>query len=148
MIPPSESDSALKSPPVGMGDKDTREPNRDDELGDWREPALRGMFTVAAVVAPVSAVLGIVLRAPPRRVLDVVVIGGVGVAMPLLRLSSRVSLGTRAGATIGVLLGAGAFVLLRLGLAPGASLLLASRASFPPCTSAGPPGTSSSASGR
>jgi signal transduction histidine kinase len=93
----------------------------DPEIGDWREPTLRGMFKVAAIVAPLASLLAILLR--DRRGLDAVVIGGAGLVMPALLFARRIPLGARAGTAIAVLLGAGTFTLLRGGLAPGAALL-------------------------
>jgi signal transduction histidine kinase len=100
-----------------------RGPTGDPEIGDWRAPTLRGMFKVAAIVAPLASLLAIFLR--ERRGLDTVVIGGAGLAMPVLLFTRRVPLGARATAAIAVLLGAGTFMLLRGGLAPGAALLFA-----------------------
>jgi signal transduction histidine kinase len=98
-----------------------RTPDRAPELGDWREPTLRGMFKVGAVVAPLASALAILLR--ERRGLDTVVVGCAGLVMPVLFFARRVPLGPRAGTAIATLLGAGTFTLLRGGLAPGAALL-------------------------
>ncbi|MDB4982903.1 MAG: sensor histidine kinase [Myxococcales bacterium] len=104
-----------------FGRNRARAPDRAPEVGDWREPTLRGMFKVGAVVAPLASVLAIFLR--ERRGLDTVVIGAAGLVMPVLFFARRVPAGARAGLAIAALLGAGTFMLLRGGLAPGAALL-------------------------
>jgi signal transduction histidine kinase len=91
----------------------------------WRRETLRSMLGVAAIVAPTSAVLAILGRPPPRPVLDSVVLLGVGLITPALRFAPLLSFATRAALTIGLLFGAGTFVLARTGLSPGATLLFA-----------------------
>jgi signal transduction histidine kinase len=96
-----------------------------DGARDWREPAVRGMFGVAAVAAPLASVLTIALRDSPSTRLDTLVIALVGASLPVLHFARGVSLGARAAVTIGLLVGAGMFVLARIGLAPGVALLFA-----------------------
>ena len=83
------------------------------------------MLGVAAVVAPIAAVLAIIGRPPPRPVLDTIVILAVGCAMPLLRVVPIFSFALRAATTMTLLFGAAVFVLARTGLSPGAALLFA-----------------------
>jgi signal transduction histidine kinase len=83
------------------------------------------MLGVAAVVAPVAAILAIVGLPPPRPLLDTVVLLTVGFAMPILRLVPLFSFAVRAAVTMGLLFAAAAFVLVRSGLSPGAALLFA-----------------------
>jgi signal transduction histidine kinase len=94
-------------------------------LPAWRRETLSQMLSLLAIVAPLSAVLAVLGRAPPRPVLDTVVILGVGLFIPLLRLSPIFSSAVRAAVAMIVIFGAGVFVLLRMGLAPGAALLFA-----------------------
>jgi signal transduction histidine kinase len=96
----------------------------------WRDDALRAILNVAALVSPPSAVLAALVREPPRPVLDTVVILAVGLSMPVLRLLRNLPLRVRAGVTGTVMYGAGAFVLARVGLAPGSVLLLVISAMF------------------
>jgi signal transduction histidine kinase len=91
----------------------------------WRDDALRSMLSVAALVAPLTSILAIVARPPPRVWLDSGVVLAVGVIMPLLRFAPSIPFVARAAATMATLFGAGVFVLARSGLAPGVSLLFA-----------------------
>jgi signal transduction histidine kinase len=113
----------------GNGTNGRREPPPGD-AESWRGDALRAILNVAAVIAPPSAVLSVVMRGPPRPVLDTVVIVAAGLAMPLLRFSRGLPMLARAGATAAVMFGAGVFVLARVGLAPGSVLLLVTAAMF------------------
>ena len=104
--------------------RDTRAERRpDDTFPTWRTETLRAMLGVAAVVAPVAAILAIVGRPPPWPLLDVVVLLAIGLSMPALRFAPHLPSGTRAVVTMMVFYGGGVFVLARGGLAPGASLL-------------------------
>jgi signal transduction histidine kinase len=96
----------------------------------WRDDALHSLLGVAAVVAPPAAVLAVIVRAPPRPVLDTVVILAVGLLLPLLRFLPGLTFKARAATTTAALYGAGVFVLCRVGLAPGASLLLVIAGTF------------------
>jgi signal transduction histidine kinase len=103
---------------------ETQAERRADETSPtWRRETLRSMLSVAAVVAPVAAVLGVVGRPPPWSLLDALVLLTVGLSMPALRFAPLLPDGTRAVLTMTILYGGGVFVLARAGLAPGASLL-------------------------
>ena len=91
----------------------------------WRRETLTSMLGVAAVTAPIAAVLGIVGRPPPRPVLDTFVLIAAGLVVPLLRFAPVRSFALRAGVTMAVIFSAGVFVLVRMGLSPGAALLFA-----------------------
>ena len=96
-----------------------------EALPYWRHETLISMLGVAAVVAPVASVFAILGQPPPRRLADILVVGGVGVAMPLLRFLPGLPFIARATVTMALLYGAGVFVLTRTGLSPGAALLFA-----------------------
>jgi signal transduction histidine kinase len=88
------------------------------------------MLDTATIVAPPAAVLAVVVRAPPRPVLDTVVMLGLGFALAALRFLRTLPFRARAGATLALIFGAGIFVLARNGLSPGANLLFAVSATF------------------
>ena len=92
----------------------------------WRESVLRGMLTVAAVVAPALAALALFIRPSPRSLIDYVMIAGAGLALPVIRLAPRLSVRARASAAIAVLFIAGVYVLGRAGFAAGVAVLLVS----------------------
>ncbi|HVZ75293.1 MAG TPA: sensor histidine kinase [Polyangia bacterium] len=92
---------------------------------DWRGPALEGMFTASAILAPLAAVTSIVLRGTAGRAIDTAVLLAVAVLMLLVRLAPRTLLRARAAATVFALCGCGTFVVARLGLAPGSTMVFA-----------------------
>jgi signal transduction histidine kinase len=83
------------------------------------------MLSVAAIIAPIAAILAIVGSPPPRPLLDTVVVLAVGLLMPVLRLAPSLPDWVRVGATIAAIFGVGVFALVRMGLSPGAALLFA-----------------------
>jgi signal transduction histidine kinase len=87
------------------------------------------MLSVAAIVAPLSALAAIFLREPPGPPLDSIVIGTVGVLMPLLRVVPGAS-PNRAWAAMLLLMAAGVFVLSRIGISSGVALLFVASAVF------------------
>jgi signal transduction histidine kinase len=91
----------------------------------WRDDALRSMFSLGSVLAPIASVFAIVLRVPPRAAIDAGILAVAGLIMPVLRFAPRLAQTTRAGIAIGVLFGSGVFVIARSGLSPGASLVFA-----------------------
>jgi signal transduction histidine kinase len=91
----------------------------------WRDDALRSMFSLGSVLAPLASVFAIVMRPSPRSPLDTSILTVAGLIMPVLRFTPRLAQTTRAGIAIGGLYGAGVFVIARSGLSPGASLLFA-----------------------
>lgn len=93
-------------------------------LPSWRHEALKPMLTIGAVVAPIAALATIVGRPPPRRLLDSIVVGAVGVAVPLLRLWPG-RFAVRTALTMMLFYGVSVFVLATNGLVPGATLLFA-----------------------
>lgn len=99
-------------------------------IPSWRDDALRAVLTLGSVVSPIAGVLAIVMRGPPRPLLDSLVVGTAGLVMPVLRLVPRLSYETRATGTVFALLGAGIFMLARGGLVPGVSMLFAVAAIF------------------
>jgi signal transduction histidine kinase len=95
-----------------------------EALPSWRHEALRPMLTIGAIVAPIAALATIVGRPPPRRLLDAVVVGAVGLAVPLLRLWPG-RFAVRTALTMMLFYGVSVFVLATNGLVPGATLLFA-----------------------
>jgi signal transduction histidine kinase len=95
----------------------------------WREDGLRAMLSVSAVVAPLAALASVFLRDPPGPRLDTIVVSTVGALMPLLRLVPGVS-PKRAWAAMVIMMGAGAFVLARVGITSGVALIFASAVVF------------------
>ena len=95
----------------------------------WREDGLRAMLSVSAVVAPLAALAAVLLRDPPGPRLDTIVILTVGALMPILRLVPGVS-PKRAWAAMMIMMGAGSFVLARVGIASGVALLFATAVIF------------------
>jgi signal transduction histidine kinase len=92
----------------------------------WRRETLKSMLGVAAVIAPIAAVLAVFGWARPRPLVDSIVILAIGFTVPLLRVVPIViSYAVRAGVTMGIIFGAGVFVLVRAGLSPGAAMLFA-----------------------
>jgi signal transduction histidine kinase len=83
------------------------------------------MLTIAAIVAPIAAMATIVGRPPPRPLLDAIVVGAVGVAIPLLRLWPGVRFAVRTTLTMIIFYGVSVFVIATNGLVPGATLLFA-----------------------
>jgi signal transduction histidine kinase len=103
---------------------------RGQASASWRDDALRSLLDVAAIVAPPASLLAVVVRAPPRPVLDTVVLLSVALSLTLLRLLRFLPFRIRAGATLGVIYGAAVFVLARVGMSPGAAILFAIAATF------------------
>jgi signal transduction histidine kinase len=95
-------------------------------LPAWRRETLKSMLGVAAVISPIAAVLAVLGWVRPRPVFETIVILPIGFTVPLLRIVPIViSYAVRAAVTMGIIFGAGVFVLVRAGLSPGAALLFA-----------------------
>jgi len=92
----------------------------------WRDGVLRGMLTVAAIIAPLLASLALFVRSSPRSWLDYVVIASCGVLIPVFRLAPGFTVRRRASAAIVVLFITGVYVLSRAGFAAGVAVMLVS----------------------
>ena len=109
-------------------DQQTGKPSPAERLSaleSWRADVLRGMLTVAAIVAPVlvtiSVVLGSGARSGPRAVGFVVA----GLAFPALRLAPRLSVAVRASLMIGLMFATGVVALATFGFSSGPGIVLA-----------------------
>ena len=91
----------------------------------WRESVLRAILTVAAIVGPVMCVLTLAVRATRPRLLESIVLVVAAIVLPMLRLSSRLSVSTRAAGLIAVFFSLSVFLLARIGFAPGLAITLA-----------------------
>lgn len=90
----------------------------------WRRSVLRGMLTVAAVVTPLLAVLGIFVGATHRDPQDLAVMIAGGVILPALRFMPGICVRRRALAAILTLFAIGIFLLARAGFAAGLSVVI------------------------
>jgi signal transduction histidine kinase len=90
----------------------------------WRQSVLRGMLTVAAVVTPLLAALGIFLGATHREPPDIAVMVAAGTLLPLLRFLRGICVRRRALAAILTLFATGIFLLGRAGFAAGLSVVI------------------------
>lgn len=90
----------------------------------WRQSVLRGMLTVAAVVAPLLAALGIFVGATHRDPQDLAVMVVAGTSLPVLRFLPGIGVRRRALAAILTLFATGIFLLGRAGFAAGLSAMI------------------------
>jgi signal transduction histidine kinase len=90
----------------------------------WRRSVLRGMLTVAAVVTPLLAALGIFVGATHRDPQDLAVMIAAGVILPALRFMPGINVRRRALAAILTLFGTGIYLLARAGFAAGLSVVI------------------------
>jgi signal transduction histidine kinase len=104
-------------------------PSPTSPLPTWREDTLRSMLGVIAVVGPVAGVFAAFGRSP-RPLIDALVVLAVGFSMPVLRFLPGLTYAVRAAAVMLLLFAGGIFVLARVGLSPGASLLFAAASVF------------------
>jgi signal transduction histidine kinase len=94
-------------------------------LESWRENVLRGMLTVAAIVAPAIVVISLVLRSGPHSWLRTIALVGAALAFPVLRLAPRLSVAKRASLTIGLFYAVGVVALTTFGFSSGPGIVLA-----------------------
>lgn len=99
-------------------------------LESWRENVLRGMLTVAAIVSPVIVAISIGLRSAPQSAGRTLALVGGGLAFPVLRFASRLSVTTRATAAIGVCYLTGVVALMSFGFSSGPGIVLAGTGIF------------------
>ena len=66
----------------------------------WRDTVLRGMLTVAAIIAPVLSALSLFVRRSPRSTFDVAMMATAGLLVPVFRLAPGLTVRQRALATI------------------------------------------------
>jgi signal transduction histidine kinase len=90
----------------------------------WRESVLDGMLSVAAVVAPMLAALGIFVGATHRDPQDLVAMIATGLLLPLLRFARGIPVRRRALIAILTLFATGIFLLARAGFAAGLSVVV------------------------
>ncbi len=112
---------ATKEPTVG----EVSPAARLSALQSWRENVLRGMLTVAAIVAPVVVAISLALLpgTPSWPRIGSLIAAGVG--FPLLRFTPGLSVALRAWLVICLLYGAGVVGLINVGFATGPGVLLA-----------------------
>jgi signal transduction histidine kinase len=96
----------------------------------WRESVLRGMLTLAAIVVPLLAILGLFVGSTQRDPQDIAVLIFGGVAFPLLRFNRRLSIRQRALAADLVLFAVGLFLIARVGFAAGVSVVVVATCVF------------------
>jgi signal transduction histidine kinase len=98
-----------------------------DEKGlePWREGVLRGMLTVAAIVAPPLGAFTLFGRSSPPNSADSVMVVFVMLSLIALRIAPALRTGTRALLAIGLLFAGALFFLARSGFVPGVAVILA-----------------------
>jgi len=90
----------------------------------WRDTVLRGMLTVAAIIAPVLSALSLFVRRSPRSTFDVAMMATAGLLVPVFRLAPGLTVRQRALATIIAAFTATVYMLARVGFAAGAAVSL------------------------
>jgi len=111
---------------VGRDDKDGKlsPAERLNTLASWRARVLRGMLTVAAIVAPMIVLTSLALsgRHSPGRIAAMLVAAA---AFPALRLARGLSVVVRATLTIGLMFATGVVALTMFGFSSGPGIVLA-----------------------
>lgn len=97
-------------------------------LESWRAAVLRGMLTVAAVVAPAIVVVGIALRSVPYPWPRILAVSIASAAFPLLRFAPGLSATTRARLTVLFCYVSGVAALVTFGFTSGPGIALAGAA--------------------
>jgi signal transduction histidine kinase len=97
----------------------TRQEQTNGEPEPWREGVLRGMLTVAAIIAPPLSALAVFMRHTPSSWLERIVLASSGVLIPLARIVPGLSVRQRTFATILVAYWTGIYMLARVGFAAG-----------------------------
>lgn len=97
-------------------------------LESWRAAVLRGMLTVAALVAPAIVVVGVALRSVPYPWPRIVAVAVSSAAFPLLRFAPGLSATARALLTVVVCYVSGVAALVTFGFTSGPGIALAGAA--------------------
>jgi len=92
------------------------------EREPWRESVLRGMLTVAALIAAPLSALAIFVRRSPRPLIEYLVLAASGVLIPAARVLPRLTTRQRALTVIVVAFLTGVYMLGRVGFAAGVTV--------------------------
>ena len=92
------------------------------EREPWRESVLRGILTVAAIIAAPLSALAIFVRRSPRPWMEYLVLAAAGVLIPAARVLPGLAIRQRALMTIVVAFLTGVYMLGRVGFAAGVTV--------------------------
>jgi signal transduction histidine kinase len=101
-----------------------------DGFESWRREVLRGMLTVAAIIAPIMVVISLSSRATQHSWPKIALFIAAGLAFPALRLLPRLSVAARASTAILLAFSTGVLALATFGFSSGPGVVLVGTSVF------------------